>query len=190
MSVIDAHSIFHNNVTTLKQTSYDSKNQFYMTEREINVVNFDGVKTQYLNAIGYSEEKLASVDALVEINGIQYLIEFKNGNLPKNEIKDKIKDSLLVLCDIEKINISDTRKCISFMLVYNYDKNPLDHQEEKLCAKGELKSLSKIAKHFMKKGGEEYIRFGLEKFKGAYFKDVHTYSIDEFDDFYKKVMIM
>ena len=86
MSVIDVHSIFHNNVTTLKQTSYDSKNQFYMTEREYNVVNFDGVKTQYLNAIGYSEEKLASVDALVEINGIPSFSSRSVPSISKNII--------------------------------------------------------------------------------------------------------
>ena len=37
-----------------------------------------------------------------------------------------------------------------------------------------------ICKHFLKKANREYVRFGLDNFKGLYFSDVHTYDIKEF----------
>ena len=58
------------------------------------------------------------------------------------------------------------RKTDEFILVYN-----------------EEKSKYVIAKYFTKKAGNEFIRFGLERYDGLYFKSVHTYTEKEFEKF-------
>lgn len=94
--------------STLKDTSKDTSdlnNIKYMTDSCIEVVNFDTVKTVYLNDIGLSEECASSVDALIEQENVVYFIEFKNGKLKssvKRDIKDKVRDSLLFYDDIKK----------------------------------------------------------------------------------------
>lgn len=52
------------------------------------------------------------------------IIEFKNGDMKseKRRVKDKIRDSLLLFCDITEMRIAETRKAMDFILVYNIEK--------------------------------------------------------------------
>ncbi len=171
--------IFADNLSTLEKLSEDNSDKSdikYMTSSKLPAVNFDAVKRQYANALGLSEEVSASVDAFAVIGGENFLIEFKNGSI-KNEknLKRKILESLLILCDILHCNISDTRENYELILVYNEDKNPLPNQTKK--------SNISIAKHICGKAHDELILFGFDKYKTLYFNDVHTYTEREFDDF-------
>ena len=137
--------ILKDNEKKLKCTSKDHANDQYMTESLRMVVNFDGVKEQYIKINNLSQISIKSVDALMQFKKDKPIIfvEFKNGIIfmeenPKNgnstkkiildpeieqEICDKAQDSLLVFNDIVGKNISYTRKNVDFILVYNYEKN-------------------------------------------------------------------
>ncbi len=173
---LDGYSLFFRNKAKLKDTSKDCTNNEYMTFSEREVVNFDLVKRQYANDLGLSEENATSVDALMSYKGGLQLIEFKNGKVNNREIKDKARDSLLIFLDIIGKNLSYSRTNMDFFVIYNMEKNPLPHQ-----ALNDSPSLVYISECIMEKSGQEFIRFGLERYKGLYFKDVHTYSKEKFD---------
>lgn len=107
---------------SLHKTSYDSANNEYMTNSELIVIDFDKTKTSYLNNLHHSEEDAKSVDALAKgKDGLVYMIEFKNGNC-RNEAEDirlKVKDSVIILCDICDKKLKDARNEIVFVLVVN-----------------------------------------------------------------------
>lgn len=114
---------------TLSECSYDAEHDENMSTSDLHVINFDNVKTAYLNSYGYSEVKAKSVDAIAKGNDdVTYLIEFKNGDIKreKKSIPIKIRDSILIICDICHCNISKTRKDVVFVLVYNEERSNLD----------------------------------------------------------------
>lgn len=172
--------------STLKETSKDASdgaNIEYMTESGREVINFDTVKTAYINSLGLSLEAACSVDALLfkeqnsaDGSGVSkdiFFIEFKNGKIEpqvKRNIANKVRDSLLIYNDIEKLSIEDMRKQAVFILVYN-------------AAKNRDNSRSTIAQAVMGRANQELIRFNLDRFKGLYFKDVRTYTESRFQSF-------
>ena len=82
----------------------------------------------------------------------------------------------MILTDILETTISTTRTCISLFLVYEQHDNPIDGTElENLLAK---------------RAGEPFVRFGLQKFKGIYFNEIHTIDKNDFDDYFKKHWVM
>lgn len=173
MTELKKIGIFANNLSTLKETSKDNSNKNkneFMTESELEVVNFDRVKTKYANTLGLSEEAARSVDALTSIGGVKTLIEFKNGcmDTEKSKVRDKVRDSLLLLCDIVGCSICDTRENYNFILVYNEDKN--------------YKARISIAQNVSNKAGERLILHGLERFEKLYFKKVITCTEKEFEE--------
>ena len=170
-------SLFRNHMKSLKEISYDDENKKHMTQSMALAISFDDAIKDYLKAYDCPNETLKSVDAIAEFNKKPVFIEFKNGVLDKKETKikipDKMKDSLLVFGDIADCTINYTRESVEFILVYNLDKNPkkpIDFKEE-------------INGHFFRYAKTQNIRFGLGKYKNLYFKDVRTYSADEFEVF-------
>lgn len=181
----DDYPILRERMADLKELSKDNsinETPCYLTESSIRAVDFDKVKTAYVNHLGLSEETATSVDALAYVASHLALIEFKNGEMKseKRKVKDKIRDSLMILCDISGKTISDTRKNLDFILVYNQNKNPLPNQFKKGIIQ-ESPSRTSIGKYFSQKGGQEYILFDLERYKTLYFREVHTYSKEEFE---------
>ena len=97
---INNYKFFKNNLSTLKEISKDNSKTIveYMTESILPVVNFDGVKTEYLKSFHLSDELAKSCDGLLCLNDKDIFIEFKNGkSINASEIKIKIKESLLIL---------------------------------------------------------------------------------------------
>lgn len=174
-------------ISTLKETSKDDSNNEFMTNCSLQVVDFDSAKSRYVEDLETKpKDTPASVDALYsDPSGISTLIEFKNGNLSGSkhrEIHRKVRDSLLMLGDIAKLHIGDTRAFMDFVLVYNEQKNLAGTETANPATKvQESCSRVKIAKHFAEKGRSEYIRFGLDTFKGYCFRNVHTYTVREFE---------
>lgn len=182
-----AYVIFDDNASTLKEISKDDSQKDdirYMTDSLKEAVDFDAVKTAYTNGLQLSEESAASVDGIFDTKDSVVFVEFKNGNMKneKSKVKEKIRDSLLLFCDITGVQISDTREWLEFILVYNISKNPMPNQLEKERVQ-ESQSRDVIAKYISKKAKEEFIRFDLKKFKTLYFKEVHTYSKEEFKEY-------
>ena len=183
------YPIFRAHQTSLKELSIDSSSDpvQYMTESSKLAINFDAVKTEYVNALGLSEEAASSVDALVHTSGGTAFIEFKNGSMKneKRKVKDKIRDSLLIFSDITGKRISEIRRTMDFILVYNPEKNPLPNQLTKENTQ-ESASRIAIAKYFLQKAGQELILFDLERFKRLYFRDVHTYTHEELKNYLER----
>jgi hypothetical protein len=177
-------SILNESISTLKETSKDdhedkNRNIEYMTSSELSAVNFDKVKDEYIKDLSVPEA-LKSCDALYYNNSKEdYLIEFKNGKVGKQDIRLKITESLLVLTDIINQDISYTRKNLSFILVYNETKYPLTVDEK--CKIQDSQSREYIGKSVSEKAKDEFIRFNLSRFKRLYFKDVYTVTKDEFE---------
>lgn len=177
--------IFEDNICTLKEASKDNHagEDVYMTSSTLPVVNFDSVKKAYAKPLS-PVEMPKSVDAFYDAGGDMYLIEFKNGKVHDNEIYEvrlKIFDSLLILTDILNIRVSETRKNLNFILVYNEQKN-LSEENKTDCGMQESPSRVRIAKNVHDKAGKNFIQFNFERFKTLYFKDVFTVTATEFDN--------
>lgn len=185
------------NTSTLKQTSKDDNNEEYMTESTIKVINFDSVGGDKYSKNNRLNIQLKTNDVLFLHNNKKYtFIEFKNGKLldktnkidikKLKDIELKILNSLFVLGDIEEKSLSSLKEITDYVLVYNEEKN----------IPNERNSISEIGNYFINQGDissektktekEEIICFGLEKFKGYCFKNVHTYSKEEFEEKFVK----
>ena len=185
------------NTSTLKQTSKDDNNEEYMTESTIKVINFDSVGGDKYSKNNRLNIQLKINDVLFLHNNKKYtFIEFKNGKLldktnkidikKLKDIELKILNSLFVLGDIEEKSLSSLKEITDYVLVYNEEKN----------TPNERNSISEIGNYFINQGDissektktekEEIICFGLEKFKGYCFKNVHTYSKEEFEEKFVK----
>ena len=188
------------NTSTLKQTSKDDNNEEYMTESQIKVINFDSVGGDKYTRNNNLSIQLKTNDVLFLHNDERYtFIEFKNGKLldksnridikKLKDIELKILNSMFVLGDIEGKSLNTLKEITNYILVYNEEKN----------SPNEKNSISEIGNYFVNQGSnlsiventfekDEIICFGLEKFKGYCFKNVHTYSKEEFEEkFVKKI---
>ena len=185
------------NTSTLKQTSKDDNNEEYMTESTIRVINFDSVGGDKYSKNNKLNIQLKTNDVLFLHNDKKYtFIEFKNGKLldktnkidikKLKDIELKILNSLFVLGVIEEKSLSSLKEITDYILVYNEEKN----------TPNERNSISEIGNYFINQGNissektkterEEIICFGLEKFKGYCFKNIHTYSKEEFEEKFVK----
>ena len=185
------------NTSTLKQTSKDDNNEEYMTESTIRVINFDSVGGDKYSKNNKLNIQLKTNDVLFLHNDKKYtFIEFKNGKLldktnkidikKLKDIELKILNSLFVLGDIEEKSLSSSKEITHYILVYNEENN----------TPNERNSISEIGNYFINQGNissektkterEEIICFGLEKFKGYCFKNIHTYSKEEFEEKFVK----
>ena len=182
---LELYPILLDNRESLRETSKDDSDPNdiqYMTSSETEVVNFDLVKRRYVNGFGLSEDAITSVDAIVPLEDRVLFVEFKNGQVNNRNIKDKARDSLLVFLEIIGENIAFSRSNIDFIVVYNLEKNPLPRQVQK----GQLQetpSRVSIADHFMGKAGKEFIRFDLERYERLYYRNIHTYSKEKFEEY-------
>lgn len=163
--------------SSLQETSKDVSDGVtkYMTSCNKRVVNFDRVKTNYLNCLGLSEEKAKSIDALCQImnhdstdDGI-YMIEFKNGKVIPRDIELKTRDSLLIFQSITNKQLEYVRENVRFILVYNEDCNNCNYRIKK-------------AIYMAHKGKTDYTQFGLANLRGYCFKDVIAYNREEFEE--------
>lgn len=189
---INNYKFFKNNLSTLKEISKDDSETIveYMTESILPVVNFDGVKTEYLKSFHLSDELAKSCDGLLCLNDKDIFIEFKNGkSINASEIKIKIKESLLILTAIiTPDEIFEIKNKGTFILVYNKDKNPITKQEIKQKGIQESPSRDFLIRYSLNIGGKEFIRYGLEKFE-KYFNKVHTYCQEDFEKYIKQFEI-
>lgn len=165
---------------TLHNLSYDDANNAYMTDSTIRALHFDGIKDRFVQAFGVQPQGFHSVDAVLQskAGNTTYFIEFKNGNFEiGQDVAPKIPDSIILYADIKDSKIEDIRTHCELILVYNIDSKPLSDSESR-----DLKSRL----HLYKKAEREMVRFDLRRYKGTYFRDVHTYDEDQFAEFLKK----
>ena len=178
MQSIYTYGILSHNQTQLKYCSFDNTRSECMTDLELLAINFDRVKTEYLNNLGYSEEKCKSVDAILEINTATtetkvVMIEFKNGKIERENINIKARDSLLLLCAIMGTSIEETREHFTFVLVYNQDEANLQWDARKSVA-------------MSLKAGKSCPVFKLDKMEGVYFRKALMVEKKEFEKWLNK----
>lgn len=176
-----SHALLQSHLSTFKETSYDANNHQYMTNSEIQVVNFDDFKNEYCSLHGWSNSGFRSTDALWIVSGKLYLVEFKNGNiftcqgkicdLTSEEIRTKINESIIILSDAFTQCVSDFRNDATFILVYN-----------------DSKFRSRIHDFVTQRSGVPLIRFGMNRYKGTLFHDVKTLNESEFSSFINTIV--
>ena len=180
------------NNSSLKDTSKDKKE--YMTNSEkIKVINFDNLSKK-----GYSKMlRLKGQSFPFKTNDALYLdvennkfifIEFKNGSFSVNEknfkekelpqLELKIIGSMYILQEITGKSFKELREITDYILVYNKEKNP--HIFSAVDMGNYIVNLGTLNNKKIT-NPKEGISFGLEKFKGYCFKNVHTYSKEEFE---------
>lgn len=187
------YPVFKDNMTTLKETSFDKEKNIYMTDMEYEAVNFDKVKSKYIENIHPGHVPLSN-DALIVINGELFFVEFKNGNM-RNSIRDvrrKNYDSLLILLDYLGRTISYSRENINYILVYN--KQESEQFIEKNLLKNDEVQSSKSFDMFTKTMGilakKNLDIFGLaSEFEKIYFKKVYSFTAPEFEKFINESII-
>lgn len=172
INILDS-KLFKDNQCSLQETSKDESGDkiCYMTSCTKKVVNFDCVKTEFLNHLGESEERAKSVDAVVSEGDYLFFIEFKNGDMNglRKEILLKARDSILIFNSIFNCSVDLTRQICKFVLVYNEDKNSCDSKTEISLAKA-------------KKANVNFDRFNLADMKGFCFNDVLTFDRKQFKE--------
>ena len=160
----------------LKETSFSSSHQEYMTYSKMKVIDFDEFKNQYVSENQIKSEGIKSNDTLYFGKDKNYFIEFKNGKITNEivfEIRKKIYDSILMFCDYYSKTLKDTREKMEYILVYDCNLNHTKKFEE---------SDKKFLKNLMTNSNLEIIKFGLRDFESYCFKKVHTYSKEEFEE--------
>lgn len=176
MIKIEDYKIFADNISTLKETSKDKNNnesEEFMTSSKLEAINFDGVKDDYIKNLHLKENPRSNDALFITDKGHPIFIEFKNGymdNKKEFDVRGKIYDSMSIFTDIVNKGISFTREHLDYILVYNEKKN----------------SKSEIVTHIAKKAKTEHIKYGLERFKKFFFKEVHTYTEKEFEEYLTK----
>ena len=181
------------NNSSLKDTSKDNKE--YMTNSEkIKVINFDNLSKK-----GYSKMlRLKGQSFPFKTNDALYLdvennkfifIEFKNGSFSVNEknfkekelpqLELKIIGSMYILQEITRKSFEELREITDYILVYNKEKNP--HIFSAVDMGNYIVNLGTLNNKKIR-NLKEGISFGFEKFKGYCFKNVHTYSKEEFEE--------
>lgn len=190
--ILDDYSIFKENKKSLKEISVDTSKDsgcVYMTESQLQVIDFDKVKTVFTNERGHSEEDACSLDALYQHDEQFIFMEFKNGKVNNSNVRWKVYDSLMILGSIINFTINQLRSKGVLIVVYNQERNPLrDNGSKGNSTTDSPPSLVSIAKGIKNLAGEELIRFNLERFKDLYFDEVHTYTQPEFEAYLKTIM--
>ena len=188
------------NTSTLEKASEDDNNGEHMTKSQLKVINFDSVGGKKYTRNNNLSIQLKTNDVLFLHNDERYtFIEFKNGKLldksnridikKLKDIELKILNSMFVLGDIEEKSLNTLKEITNYILVYNEEKN----------SPNEKNSILEIGNYFVNQGSslsvgentfdkDEIICFGLEKFIGYCFKNVHTYSKEEFEEKFVKKM--
>ena len=185
------------NNSSLKDTSKDKKE--YMTNSErIKVINFDNLSkkgySKMLRLKGQSFPFKTNDALYLDIENNKFIfIEFKNGSFSANEknfkekelpqLELKIVGSMYILQEITGKSFKELREITDYILVYNKEKNP--HIFSAVDMGNYIVNLGTLNNKKIT-NPKEGISFGLEKFKGYCFENVHTYSKEEFEEKFVK----
>lgn len=190
MGIIEGYSRY---LCTISELSFDEEMKIPLInddKKQHRMFNFDGIKKTLCREFRGKEN--FSCDAYWEKNGMRYLIEFKNqgeGNIKREQLWNKAYDSLALLLMNEN---NKTREELSretvLIVVYNNQKSVSD-----VSSYNPSKSLDKITetfKGYAKISGVDQlpVKFGLDKYKGPFYHEVHTLEVDDFINYYYPVL--
>lgn len=172
--------IFSKHICTLKKASEDTTNKNPMCGSDIRVINFDRIPNEYARGRGWGGVPKSNDALYISSQGMWYFIEFKNGNIEKEDIYRKIYDSLIMLIDLKVIpDFSFVREKINYILVYNADK------------------YGRIPKSPAREANYAYIQrlavqeeklFDIDKLEQYLLHEVHTYTKELFEENFVRPM--
>ena len=184
---------FVDHISNLKETSIDKRDGTlqYMTCSDREAINFDDVKNEYVKLLKVSETPKSNDALFDDGKGCLVFVEFKNGFMDDTKqfaVRKKVYDSVLIFADITSMRISDMRNYMKYILVYNEKANQDNNRDKELKKKREAavqpsSSYDNFAKKISKYANKEYVCFGLRIFENYCFKEVHTYTEKEFEDY-------
>lgn len=168
-------SVFQRHLSTLKDTSFDSANNQYLSQSSYPAVDFDAVKDDVCTGFF----NFRSNDALLipQNNGEKYVfVEFKNGCITSQieceKIRSKIAESVLLFHDILQVAISFDKSEVVYILVYNKSRNQNFERQRS-------SSRSRIARHVAHLARASFLINGFDRYTKI-FKQVYTINEDEF----------
>ena len=165
---------FKDYICTLKRASTDTSNKNSMCESFIKVVNFDKIPNLYARGRGWSSVPKSNDALYIDVQDKWFFIEFKNGEVHKDDIYRKLYDSLLMLMEWGIIpNFNFIRENVNYILVFNEGQYKMVQQSQ---------SRDQNYKYIMGLAQQEERLFGIDKFEKYLFKETHTYTKAEFDD--------
>lgn len=164
-------------ISSLKDTSYNKSAKTFLTNSDLQVINFDKVKDNFV-----SDKKISSpssVDALYYNNGILYFIEFKDAECKEHILHKKIYDSIIILSSKLNISVNEIVKNSIYIVVFSSEKN------KDIKSKTYIETPNAyydITNAFIKNYNQYTIFFKLEQFKNYLFKDAYTISEKTFNE--------
>lgn len=166
-------------ISSLKDTSYNKSAKTFLTNSDLQVINFDKVKDNFV-----SDKKISSpssVDALYYNDGILYFIEFKDTVMDRTAVYNvhkKIYDSIIILSSKLNIPVNEIVKNSIYIVVFSSEKN------KDITSKTYIESPNEyydITNAIGKSYNQYTILFKLEQYKNYLFKDVYTISENTFN---------
>ena len=193
MIKFEDYPILNNHLSTLKDTSidfHDQDNIQYMTNSKRKAVNFDDVKGEYIEKLSLVEVPKSNDALFMTRDNKLIFVEFKNGFMDgkkKFDVRKKIYDSVIILTDILDSGISKLRDQLEYILVYNEDVNKGEADVLKKASYVQpSKAYDAFAKTIFGMAKKEYVCFNIDIFKNYCFKDVHTYTEKEFEEYLER----
>ena len=187
------YPILQGHLSTLQEISIDDHekdNVQYMTDSQRMAVNFDKVKEEYISNLSLVEVPKSNDALFLSRDNKLIFVEFKNGFMDgkkKFDVRKKIYDSIIILTDILDVGISHLRDQMEYVLVYNENIN--EDEKEILQKKSYVqpsKAYDSLAKGIFGMAKKEYVCFGYDIFKNYCFKDVHTYTEKECEEYLER----
>lgn len=174
------HPILKNNICSMKTASYDDKNKMFLSQSRIKVIHFDNIPNEYSKRKHLSMTPKSN-DALYISGDDWYFIEFKNGQVKKEDIFRKIYDSLIMLIELKIIpDLDFSRSNICYILVC--------HTNDQGNAVQSSASRAKIANGVRCNAHQYKMLYDTHKFKEYLFHEVRTCDPDEFQRYFIDVM--
>lgn len=168
--------VLKRHMSSLKKISVDRNTSQYMCESTMKAVNFDKIPREYCKYKGVIPIPCSNDALYVSNDDKWYFIEFKNGSIDKANIYRKLYDSLIMLFELGVIsNFAYAREKFFYILVYNDSKG---FQVEKSPAR------DKAYSYFMELARQEKKLFEVEKLEKYLFQETHTYSKEEFQEYF------
>lgn len=161
-------------ICTLKKASMDTTNKISMCGSLMKVVDFDKIPNEYARGKGWVGVPKSNDAIYIDIHNGWFFIEFKNGEVRKEEIYRKIYDSLIILIEWGIIpDLDFARKNMQYILVYN---------EKKYGKVQPSEAREQHSDYVMRLAKQENCLFGIDDFEKYLFLETHTYTEQLFEE--------
>lgn len=189
MRIIDSYSKYLCSVSELSRDKDRGISFIEDDEKSHRMYNFDGIKKTICKKI--RGEKNYSCDAYWEKNNKKYFIEFKNqaeGNISRENLWNKAYDSAAMLLINENITREELAQKAVLIIVYNNQRHLSDASSYNPSQS--MDKFTKKIKGFAKLTGVDQlpVKFGLDKFKGILYHEVHTLGVEDFKKYFYPVL--